>query len=626
MAKRAFARVAACGGAILALVAGGTLPATAADTDAGDIMREAPMNPLFVHQPKQSRSADSQAFGWRPAPIVFHTSSEGARGAKRAAGPLPTHFDLRDSGRVSPVRAQGPNGSCWAFAAMGALESSLRPGEDADFSEANLRNTHGFDWGPKDGGSRTLATAYFARGSGPVAEADDPYTPYGFRSPANLPRRKDIQSALYIPDQRDGNDTAGIKEAVMHYGAVSTTINGDERAMNPRTAAHYNPGWGAANHAVDIIGWNDDYPAGNFTRRPPANGAWIVRNSWGANWGDHGYYYVSYYDAFIGRENSVFEARPVDPNREIYQYDPLGATSAIGNRGDGWFANIFQASQNAQSVSAVGFYAMADDVTYEVYLATDVHSQADLTKKVKVAEGRVPFAGYHTITFDPVPVAPGSAFAPIVHVSSRSYDYVVPLEAPIRGFSSRASASSGQSFISTSGTSWDDVTRRHRGTNVALKAMTTRGGAPAPQPTPDPAPAPEPAPEPAPAPNPTPAPTPEPEPTPDPTPVTPEVSLWLGARVTPGQTVRPYQQMSVEVLVRDRATRRAPQADVPVSFTLRRPDGSVVRASGITQRNGQVRFIIPGSLQNRRGTYQVTLIADPSSSRQVGGTLTYRVH
>ena len=48
------------------------------------------------------------------------------------------------------------------------------------------------------------------------------------------------------------------------------------------------------NHAVVIVGWDDNYDKSNFLQKPKNNGAFLVRNSWGTN--DHGYYWVSYED------------------------------------------------------------------------------------------------------------------------------------------------------------------------------------------------------------------------------------------------------------------------------------------------------------------------------------------
>ena len=199
---------------------------------------------------------------------------------------LPASYDLRDEGRVTPVRNQGPNGSCWAFATYGSAESVLLPRESTDFSEKNLRNTHGYDWGPKDGGNCRISAAYLARWSGPISERDEPYDPYDFSSPAYVKPVKELESAMYIPDVRNANDTATLKRAIMEYGAAYTTVNGNEYYTNFYTMGHNNYGNGWGNHAVTIVGWDDNYSANNFKWGAPGNGAWLVKNSWGTGWGN----------------------------------------------------------------------------------------------------------------------------------------------------------------------------------------------------------------------------------------------------------------------------------------------------------------------------------------------------
>ena len=65
---------------------------------------------------------------------------------------------------------------------------------------------------------------------------------------------------------------------------------------NPYTYAYSYPGSAGVNHAITLIGWDDNYSRENFNSASnvTSNGAWIARNSWGDDWGEAGYFYISY--------------------------------------------------------------------------------------------------------------------------------------------------------------------------------------------------------------------------------------------------------------------------------------------------------------------------------------------
>ena len=88
---------------------------------------------------------------------------------------IPTRYDLRERGRVSGVRNQGSYGTCWSFAALGAMESVLLPEESCQFSVDHMTLNNGFNLTQKDGGEYTMGMAYLAAWKGPVFEVDDPY-------------------------------------------------------------------------------------------------------------------------------------------------------------------------------------------------------------------------------------------------------------------------------------------------------------------------------------------------------------------------------------------------------------------------------------------------------------------
>lgn len=80
------------------------------------------------------------------------------------------------------------------------------------------------------------------------------------------------------------------------------------------------------NHAVTIIGWDDNFSADNFVAKPPADGAWIIQNSWGSDWGDDGCFYMSYYDETLDELIFYQDSTPYLEYDNRYYLDPAGWT------------------------------------------------------------------------------------------------------------------------------------------------------------------------------------------------------------------------------------------------------------------------------------------------------------
>jgi len=300
-----------------------------------DGLSRAPINPEFeeyMHQlqikkPPLLFTKEGYYLGFVPPPVdMSHTKGVGVFPRKLLQS-YPTSYDLRALGRVAPVKDQGACGSCWAFATYSSLESwflSKHGTETWDFSENNLKNRHGFNWAHCDGGNHFISTAYLARWSGPIAESDDPYNPASGFSPSGLKEKKHLGTVLMIPVRSGPLDNDNIKQAVMDYGAMYTSMYYGSTYFNSTYKSYYYSGGANSNHAVAIVGWNDNFPKTNFNSpNPSGNGAWIVRNSWGTGWGESGYFYISYYDTKIGKDNASF-INAQDPNSTNYQYDPLG--------------------------------------------------------------------------------------------------------------------------------------------------------------------------------------------------------------------------------------------------------------------------------------------------------------
>ncbi|MHC1681731.1 MAG: lectin like domain-containing protein [Clostridiaceae bacterium] len=418
--------------------------------------------------------------GLTPTPFKI---SQGSPDIVTAA--LPSKFDLRGiPGKLSPIRNQGNSGSCWAFATYGSLESVLRPRVVTDYSENNMKNNSGFDLPANGGGNQLMSTAYLARWSGPVAETADPYNAASTVS-KTYAAQSHVQNVMYLPDRKNALDNSLIKSAIMNYGGVFTSMLYSEKSYVAKNSAYFLGLKGYnANHGVDIIGWDDNFDRNKFydansRTKPAGNGAFICRNSWGTSFGQGGYFYISYYDAYIGKSLSVFAgAEAVNNYSSVYQYDTLGLVSSLGySSKTAWFANVYTAKAT-KNVAAASFYTVVPNSTYEVYVVNNYTGPNSLTSSRKLVKtGKIAFAGYNTVKFNTlVPVTAGKKFAVVVKIttsgSSEENYYPIPIEYAVRGYSSKATAAPGQSYVGYNGSSWEDLTSYEDTANVTLKAFT----------------------------------------------------------------------------------------------------------------------------------------------------------
>ncbi len=437
----------------------------------------APLNPAFIdylnNRDKYSVPNELGLMPLIPSPVdLSHL-----RGTKLFKGmqalALPSRFDLREEGKLSPIRDQGPCGACWAFATMGCLESFLLPHESWDFSENHLKNTHGFDPDHCQGGVGLMPAAYLARWSGPVLESQDPYNPYSGYSPSGLPPQKHIQEILTISYIADHSN---IKQAIMQYGGVYSAIYWDPNFFQTANNAYYcnYPGL-PNNHAVVIVGWDDNYSRYNFLTRPTADGAFIVRNSWGTSWGEGGYFYISYYDLNVGVDSGVIsQIEPVTNYNQVYQYDWLGLMDYFGGTDETeWGANIFTSTSNDR-LSAVSFYCPVPDASYEVYVYLNSNAGPCSGTLATSKAGKILLPGYHTVSLpDLVQLQIGQKFSVVYKLQTPGFLYPIGVEYPILGYSSAATANADQSYVSSNGSNWTDIVTIVPNTNVCLKAFTT---------------------------------------------------------------------------------------------------------------------------------------------------------
>lgn len=489
------------------------LPAISAqianDRPASTVRSRAPLNPRFVeylnglaqgHRPAEV-SPEGHRLGLIPSPIDFSHLKTQPNHALQFAIALPPSYDLRLLGKVTPVKNQLLCGDCWAFATLGSMESNLLTAETWNFSENNLNNLNGFDIGVCQGGNGVMSMAYLARWAGPIAAFADPDPTHCTNanscynlSPQGLPPQKHVQDVIIIAGRTSATDNANLKTAVMTYGGVYTTMNAEllggasNTDWNNSTSAFYYNGASPActsngqpvpcpsDHAVTLVGWDDNYSATNFSTTPPGNGAFLIKNSWGTSFGQQGYFWISYYDKMYAYDESyVFNGNQAVTNysRE-YEYDPLGWTTPFGVSNTGSFANVFQATAS-ELLQAVATYVISNNSPYVISVYTGVTGGPITGTLAGTTSGTFDTAGYHTVVLPtPVGLTAGQKFSVVVQLTTPGSNSPIPLEYPLAGFSSKASASPGQSYVLWNN-AWTDITSWGSGfenTNVALKAFS----------------------------------------------------------------------------------------------------------------------------------------------------------
>lgn len=420
---------------------------------------------------------------------------------------------------------QGNYGTCWAFSAMSMAEISIMNQEISgiiDIDELSKLHLAYFSYNsvvdPLEGtegdvnasgepgrnllnlgGNLSLAQNVMAGWTGAASESDLPY-----EKAAEIERSRVDESLCYLDtahlknyyeEEYNAFDLAPIKRLIKKCGTVGMSFYAENAmyggassgAYNREKNAYYSDFYNWPNHAITVVGWDDNFSADNFNKRPPADGAWLVRNSWtsgsfndASSWCYDGYFWMSYYENTIDIDVHAFEFDSADNYDNCYQYDG-GMFTGVVNAYKA--ANVFTAKapygSDEESLKAVAFYTPNSNVDYTITIYKDLENPEDPESGelcyYATTTGKTDYAGFYTVALEePVLLPVGCTYSVVITLEKEDeYCLSIGTEAPAYcWFISETSAKPGQSFIQEPGyEGWKDY-GAFENANLRIKAYT----------------------------------------------------------------------------------------------------------------------------------------------------------
>ena len=351
---------------------------------------------------------------------------------------LPTSFntDYNDMPYSTPAKTQDKFGLCWAFAAVACAEADAIKNHGADKTDIDLSEWHlayfAYNGKREDAGGDSVSLSgskkYYEVGGFDIMSALTLSCGIGFADESVAP----YETLIAAPDTALSADVMNsceyrinnvicydittereaVKAAIYEYGAVSVSYHSDRSYLNDSSSffssATYAQYCGdsakAADHAVTIVGWDDNYSKSNFNRltgRPQSNGAWLVKNSWGESFGLNGYFWISYEDATL-TGGTVYDIVPVDTYDNIYQHDGGITLQYVTQSENNEILNIFTANKSDRELlTSVGISAVdlgkTNSYTLTIYSSPKLTSSKLSYDKIVHTQTGVLHDGFNTI-------------------------------------------------------------------------------------------------------------------------------------------------------------------------------------------------------------------------------------
>lgn len=417
-------------------------------------------------------------------------------------------------------RDQGAYNTCWACSAIGLAEFDLitdngTADKSIDLSELQLayftyhNAEDAFEGTFQDklqvsgnyllaGGNLNYCSRTLLQWEGVIPESELPYSnaatvgtlgdDYAFgKNVAHLQN-------VYIINLH--KNPSAVKREIIKHGAAGISLYLDETPVFDGSAVYaatretvttyccpYSGGKYAANHAVNIVGWDDHFPASAFTKKPSGNGAWLVRNSWSnaAQNDITSYFWLSYYDAAVDDEAWIFDFDSADNYDFNYQYD--GCACVYKALKTPTCANVFQVKGATNELLKAVSITLNEDtnVPYTIKVYTNLTNPAKPRSGILAAKvtGKTSYAGTYTVPLKKAVSMPkGTYYSIVVELGKNTAGIDVEYAMQQSGVTAQAYVDFNQSFLYNQGTWQDiaDISDYYGIGNLCIKGYTTKTG------------------------------------------------------------------------------------------------------------------------------------------------------
>lgn len=423
--------------------------------------------------------------GYIPGDLDYNTPVYDESPYARSAVPATYPVDSTDieqarawmNARYPAVRNQNPYGTCWSFATMGLAEFDLinkRIFTQAnDLSELQLAHfTYNFVEDPLGGtvndiaiyNSSDINNSYLNRGGnyeyavrrlsqwiGAVNEEDVPYSNAASAVTDGLADLyaydKDVAHLENTYMINIKQNPQAVKEQIIERGAVGIMYTHLPAGVNYIHNTYYDTQntslYNGGGHAAMIVGWNDNYPkeqfgSGSKAEKPSADGAWLVRNSWGSGSYNFDYFWMSYETYRLGTTAWAMDFTTADNYDNNYQLD--GGVNTYKYLDATTVANVFTVDKKegveSETLKAVSLsFTHEADVNYTIDIYTDIQQKDYSSDKIWYpptngvkqenagTSGATSYAGVYTIPLEhEVELQPGTVFSVVVTMDKPAMD------------------------------------------------------------------------------------------------------------------------------------------------------------------------------------------------------------